>query len=236
MARTIIIGDVHGCSRELEHLLRLVDWTPRDRVFFVGDLLSRGPDPRGVLDLVSATRGQAVRGNHENSLLAWKKARAKKGERPPIGRSNRGVVGVLRREDWRFIRSMPLYLDLPQHGLRIVHAGVIPGVPIEAQPLRALVKMRYLGERGEPIEMDGTTLWAAKYVGPPHIVFGHNARFAPQIHPWATGIDTAAVYGGRLTAMVLQNGQAVPHARSRGRVLFSVPALERYFEITGRDR
>jgi hypothetical protein len=234
MGRTIIVGDVHGCSEELGLLLRLVKWSRRDRVLFVGDLLSRGPDPAGVLELLRETRGQAVRGNHESSLLAWKKARSKKGAPSPVGRSNRGVVGVLRGEDWKLLRSLPLYLDLPDHGIRIVHAGVIPGVPIEAQPPSALIKMRYFDD-GEPVEMYGRTLWAARYVGPPHVVFGHNARVAPQIHPWATGIDTGVVYGGRLTAMVLKSGQPVPAARSRRSVLFSVMARRRYSEGDGRS-
>jgi hypothetical protein len=227
---------VHGCSYELDQLLCQIGWTRRDRVYFVGDLLSRGPDPKGVLDLFYATGGQAVRGNHENSLLVWRKANAKTSGAAPIGRSHRDVVAALRGKDWKMLRSLPLFLDLPDHGLRIVHAGVIPGLPIEKQPLRALIKMRYLGKNDEPIEMDGTTLWAAKYTGPLHIVFGHNARFAPQIHPWATGIDTGAVYGGRLTAMVLEKGQMVPSAPARGSVLFSFPALRRYYDVTGSDR
>jgi hypothetical protein len=234
MARTIIVGDVHGCSYELDQLLCRIDWTRHDRLFFVGDLFSRGPDPKGVLELFLATGARAVRGNHENSLLVWHVGNKK--QRVPVSPSHRETVAVLRDKDWKLLRSLPLFIDLPDHALRIVHAGVVPGVPIEKQQLRALVKMRYLGETGEPIEMDGTTLWAVKYVGPPHVVFGHNARFAPQIHPWATGIDTGAVYGGRLTAMVLDKGQAVPPAPSRRDVLFSVPALRRYYDPTGGDR
>ena len=237
MARTIIIGDVHGCSYELDQLLCLIGWTRRDRVYFVGDLLSRGPDPKGVLDLFYATGGQAVRGNHENSLLAWKKATTKKSKPTPIGRSHREVVAVLRGRDWKMLRSLPLFLDLPEHGLRIVHAGVVPGVPIEDQPLRALIKMRYLGKNNEPVEMDGRTRWTARYVGPPHIVFGHDAILGLQLHRWATGLDTGAVYGGQLTAMVLEMGQEVPPAPSARRsVLFSVPALKQYSRIKGLYR
>ena len=41
-----------------------------------------------------------------------------------------------------------------------------------------------------------THIWASSYRGPPHIVFGHNAMEAPQLHAWATGIDTACVGKG----------------------------------------
>jgi hypothetical protein len=233
MARTIIVGDVHGCSHELAQILGTIGWTRRDRVFFVGDLLSKGPDPEGVLELLRTTGGRAVRGNHENALLVWKAARTRSGKHKHLGESNRRVVDILRDKDWKLLRSLPLFLNLPDHGVRIVHAGVIPGVPIEDQPVEALVKMRYLGKNNEPIEVDGHTRWTERYIGPPHIVFGHDAILGLQIHRWATGLDTGAVYGGQLTAMVLEPGQEVPPAQARRSVLFSVPASRQYSRIKG---
>jgi len=48
--RTLFVGDVHGCLTELEGLLNLAGFLPkRDRLFFVGDLINRGPDSLGVL-------------------------------------------------------------------------------------------------------------------------------------------------------------------------------------------
>ena len=50
--RTLFVGDVHGCLTELEGLLNLAGFLPkRDRLFFVGDLINRGPDSLGVLKL-----------------------------------------------------------------------------------------------------------------------------------------------------------------------------------------
>ena len=71
-------------------------------------------------------------------------------------------------------------------------------------------------------------LWGERYTGPPHVVFGHNALPAPQIHRWATGLDTGAVYGGRLTAMVLLPREKPPPAGERASVLVSVPARRAY--------
>ena len=76
------------------------------------------------------------------------------------------------------------------------------------------------------------TVWT--YEGPPHVVFGHNAQSEPQIHAWATGIDTGVVYGEKLTAMVLEKRQPVPPADRRLEALFSVPASARYFTPPAR--
>ncbi|HLV20844.1 MAG TPA: hypothetical protein VKZ49_08175, partial [Polyangiaceae bacterium] len=76
----------------------------------------------------------------------------------------------------------------------------------------------------------GSILWGARYTGPPHLVFGHNAREGVQLHPWATGLDSGCVYGGALTAMVLEAAEPVPPAAERQRVLVSVPARRVYFQ------
>jgi hypothetical protein len=246
MSKTIVVGDVHGCSDELGRLLDKVHFGPGDALYLLGDLLSRGPDPKGVLAVIRQTEARAVRGNHDDTLVRWRtRERAAKHPRHPLlfwrrgaelppavalGKGQRKLVKQLDEADFDFLEKLPLWLDLPRHDVRLVHAGVIPGLPMEAQPERALLSMRYLGPSGEPIEKDGTVLWGARYVGPPHVVFGHNAAAEPQLHPWATGIDTSAVYGGTLTALVLADGEHVPPVAERSRVLFSVPARARYYE------
>jgi hypothetical protein len=109
-----------------------------------------------------------------------------------------------------------------------VHAGVVPGVPVHRQDTRWLMYKRSVGPSHEAIEHRGRVLWGERYVGPPHVVFGHNAMIDVQIHPWATGIDTGCVYGGRLTAMVLRKGESPPPPEHRRSVLVSVPARKKY--------
>ena len=233
-ARTIVVGDVHGCRDEAERLLDLVQFGSGDALYFLGDLLSRGPDPEGVLALIRRTGAKSIRGNHDDALVRWRAAQKAGDSEAPIKASQRRIAEHLDEADWALLESLPLYIDLPEHDLRLVHAGVIPGIPIEAQPLEALLSMRYLGPGDEPIEKGGTVLWGSRYQGPPHVVFGHNAQPDPQLYRWATGIDTAAVYGGRLTAMVLEKNQGVPSPDDRHRVLFSVPASARYFTPPSR--
>jgi hypothetical protein len=238
--RTIIVGDVHGCREELEQLLASVRYDARDDLFFLGDLLSRGPDPLGVLGILRRTGARGVRGNHDDSLLRWHVAQQAGDDGAHLGKSKRKLAEKLQAADWAVLESLELFIDLPDHELRLVHAGVVPGVPMNEQPEEALLSMRYLGPNNEPIEKvgapygedvekHGVVLWGRRYTGPPHVVFGHNAQREPQVHPWATGIDTAVVYGEKLTAMVLSAGQRVPPPARRGEVLFSVSAKERYY-------
>jgi len=232
--RTIVVGDVHGCRDEAERLLDLVHFAAGDSLYFLGDLLSRGPDPEGVLALVRRTGAKSVRGNHDDALLRWRAAQRAGDSEAPIKGSQRRIAEQLDEIDWELIESLPLHIDLPEHDVRLVHAGVVPGVAIDAQPVEALLSMRYLGPNNEPIEKGGTVLWGTRYEGPPHIVFGHNAQPEPQLHAWATGLDTAAVYGGKLTALVLGPGEPVPAEGERGSVLFSVPSAARYFTPPAR--
>ncbi len=228
MGRTVLVGDVHGCRAELEDLLAYVGLTRDDQLVCVGDLVVRGPDPRGTLALVRSLGGQVVRGNHEDRLLRWHAA-----ETTPkplrIGQTTRRTALLLKERDFEFMASFPMWLDLPEHNVRVVHAGVVPGIPIEEQERRTLMFIRTLGRHQEPLEARGARSWAHVYDGPEHVIFGHNAMPEPDIAEWATGIDTGVVYGGRLTAMVLRASEEVPPPGERRSVLVSVPARRAYY-------
>jgi hypothetical protein len=227
MGRTVVVGDLHGCRDELEDLLTHVGFGSTDRLVSVGDLVVRGPNPVGTIDLLRKVHARVVRGNHEDRLLRWRQSPPDRA--PNLGALQREVVRDLRRRHWDFLGSLPLWIDLPEHGLRVVHAGVDPALPIERQSPRVLMYVRSLGPTGVPEERRGPVFWADRYVGPPHLVFGHNALEQPQIHAHATGIDTGCVYGGRLTAMVLREGERPPPPDERRSVLVSVPARRVYY-------
>lgn len=234
--RTIIVGDVHGCAHELEDLLDKVAFAAGDRLVFVGDLVARGPASLKVLDIARATGAIIVRGNHEQKLLDYEDARGrwirgaatpKDGARVAIGKIHRDLARRLRPIDLVMLRSSPIWFDLPEHGLRVVHAGVDPTIPFEAQKPSTMMRIRTVPS------VKSHVLWGERYIGAPHIVFGHNAAPGLQLHPWATGLDTGCVYGGRLTCMVLAQNQRVPRALATRRAsLASVPARKIWFSPT----
>ena len=234
MHRTIIVGDVHGCRRELEQLLDRIRFSSGDRLIFVGDLIARGPDSLGVLDVARRTGALIVRGNHEQKLLDWYED-----DDTELGRTHMEVARAMRDVDWTLLETSPLWIDLPEHGARVVHAGVLPGVPIEEQHPETLMRIRTVGVKGpkrSSTKAHGIP-WGELYRGPPQIVFGHNALGGLQLHPWATGLDTACVYGGRLSAMVLGEGERIPASMSRRRALIvQQTAARAYFDPPKRFR
>lgn len=237
MGRTFIVGDVHGCASELEALLDRNRFGVGDKLVFVGDLIARGPDSLGVLDVARRTGAIIVRGNHEQKLLDWRR-----NKKTALGKLHLEVAQSLRPVDWTLLETSPLWFDLPEHGARVVHAGLVPGTPIEEQDAVDLLHLRTLrlgalkrgnvahvahARRGEP----GAVLWGALYGGPVHVIFGHNAYPGLQLHPHATGLDTGCVYGGRLTAFVLPSGTKVPRSRTaRQAYLVSIPAERVHFD------
>jgi hypothetical protein len=230
VGRTIIVGDVHGCADELDALLARVRYAPGDSVVFVGDLVARGPASRRVLATARRLGARVVRGNHEHKLLLYRSdPRSVK-----LGEAHARVARELGADDWRSLEAAPLWVDLDEHAARVVHAGVVPGTRIEKTPVEALLKMRTIDARGRwSDDADAGAMWGEKYVGPPHVVFGHNARKAPQLHEWATGLDTGCVYGGALTAMVLDAGERVPRGDAARAKLVSVAARKRYWGDEG---
>jgi hypothetical protein len=235
MGRTIIVGDVHGCLDELGRLLDVVAPGPADRVLFVGDLIARGPDSLGVLALYRQVNARSVLGNHEFTLLAAHRARRDGTKRPRLSSLHYALLHRLGDADWELLEQLPLSLSLPEHGLCIVHAGVLPDRSISTLDPWTLTHIRSVDPQGKPSPRHDLEPWAIRYRGEPHIVFGHNSRLGLQLEAHATGLDTGCVYGGRLTALVLDAGEPVPsEPEARRQRLQSVPAARAYHQ--NRDR
>jgi len=209
-ARHIIIGDIHGCLDELERLLRLVKAGHDDVLISVGDLVAKGPDSAGVVALARERGMQTVRGNHDEAVLRYRRAALANREPPPLKRKHRAVAESLREEDWQYLEQTPLSLRLSEFNVCVVHAGMVPGVPLEQQRPEDLLTMRSLRSDGTASSnLEDGPRWATLWEGPERIIFGHDALTGLQIERFATGLDTGCVYGGALTAVVLPERRVV---------------------------
>ncbi|MDP6444986.1 MAG: metallophosphoesterase family protein [Pirellulaceae bacterium] len=140
MGRTIAIGDIHGCSKALESLLRRIAPAADDLIITMGDYIDRGPDSRGVIDqllrLPEMCRHIALMGNHEIMLLAvlqdsthspfWMQC----GGRETI-ESYGGDIENVPEDHLHFVRGCLPHYETESH--LFVHANYNAGAPLEEQ-------------------------------------------------------------------------------------------------------
>lgn len=73
MARTFAFGDIHGYLVPLKTLLQQLDPQPNDTLIFLGDVIDRGEDSKGVIDTIIQLREHCnvitIMGNHEEFVL-----------------------------------------------------------------------------------------------------------------------------------------------------------------------
>jgi serine/threonine protein phosphatase 1 len=136
--RRIIIGDVHGYFQGLKSLLSLLDLKEQDSVYFLGDLIDRGPESAQVVEFVRNGQYPCLLGNHEQmmrfafnassidsfAMEAWLSA----GGRSTLDSyEDLGQLDI----DLQWMAGLPTYLDLGD--IWLVHAGVNPRLPLMAQ-------------------------------------------------------------------------------------------------------
>ncbi|HST66431.1 MAG TPA: polynucleotide kinase-phosphatase, partial [Mycobacteriales bacterium] len=230
-----VIGDVHGCHRELAELLTALGYTVTAddavhpdgrRALFLGDLVDRGPDSVGVLRLVmgmvAAGHALAVPGNHENKLV-----RALRGSPVTVSHGLERTLAELDAEPPEFRRAVADFCyGLVSHyvldGGRLVvaHAGLA-----EKLQGRSSARVRDFALYGDTTgETDEYGLpvrypWATDYRGRATVLYGHTPVPEPEWVNNTLCLDTGCVFGGRLTAL-----------RWPERELVSVPAHETYYE------
>ena len=111
--RIIIVGDVHGCTAELRELLDKLQYRPPpgktssgggdgggggDLLVFVGDLVNKGPDPIGTLELAMASGGICVRGNHDEAAVALRRRMDKEGKSAAEATAAKAAAGAAKKE------------------------------------------------------------------------------------------------------------------------------------------
>ncbi|MGW4880343.1 polynucleotide kinase-phosphatase [Streptomyces sp. NPDC004262] len=208
-----IVGDIHGCSTELEALLAKLGYAdgvhPEGRTaVFVGDLVDRGPDSPGVLrrvmSMVRSGNALCVPGNHEN-----KYGRHLKGRKVQHTHGLAETIEQMAGESEEFTRQVREFIDgLVSHyvldGGRLVvcHAG-LPEKYHGRTSGRVRSHALYGDTTGETDEFGLPVRypWAEDYRGRAAVVYGHTP--VPEA-TWLNNticLDTGAVFGGKLTAL-----------------------------------
>lgn len=122
---TYAIGDVQGCLSPLRHLLSRLRFDPnRDRLWFTGDIVNRGPDSLGTLRFIRQLGNAAVTvlGNHDLHLLAVAHG-------APQGRGDTldAILSAPDRDELlNWLAARPLLHHAPQLGWTMIHAGLPP--------------------------------------------------------------------------------------------------------------
>lgn len=218
--RTMVIGDVHGCSDALRKLLGYrKDWGVTSTVL-VGDLVDKGSDPVGAVRYAKEAGCLLVKGNHEFHHQRFWRASPELRERLLNREASMMVVeSGLRDEEKQWIKDSPLYYVIPG-GFVVVHAG-IPGTlerlnnSLLCRRSQRVMFTRKVDSDGNFLSLSNSTdeheYWAEIYDGRfGHVIFGH------EVHPGgiysykhATAVDTGAVHGGGLSAVILEGKKIV---------------------------
>ncbi|MGW1466757.1 polynucleotide kinase-phosphatase [Streptomyces sp. NPDC002308] len=211
-----IIGDIHGCSSELESLLTKLGYTdgshPEGRTaVFVGDLVDRGPDSPGVLrrvmSMVASGDALCVPGNHENKLgryLKGRKVQHTHGLAETIEQLERedGTDPEFRTRVAEFVAGLVSHYVLDGGDLVVCHAG-LPEKYHGRTSGRVRSHALYGDTTGETDEFGLPVRypWAEEYRGRAAVVYGHTPVPTASWVNNTLCLDTGAVFGGKLTAL-----------------------------------
>ncbi|KAE8454557.1 hypothetical protein EG329_000180 [Mollisiaceae sp. DMI_Dod_QoI] len=184
--RLVIVGDVHGMKDYLVRLLDKVKFDRRhDHLILAGDMISKGPDSPGVVDLAMELGATAVRGNHEDRILLaykdmmtehvltdtpdpneerYKKNDALEEESFSHGDyKDRALVRALGEKRIKWLKECPVILRVGKLGsmgeVIVVHAGLAPGVKLENQDPVMVMTMRTISDEGVPSDEREGTGW-----------------------------------------------------------------------------
>jgi bis(5'-nucleosyl)-tetraphosphatase (symmetrical) len=124
---TYVIGDIHGCYKELQEILTLIEFDPKEDILWsAGDLINRGPQSLEVLRFFKnlGDRAIVVLGNHEFSLLAIAQGNM------AFSRPNDTFAPILSAPDLPeiidWLRHLPLLHHDKNFNSTLVHAGLPP--------------------------------------------------------------------------------------------------------------
>ena len=229
--RNIIIGDVHGCLDELKELINKLEFVSTDHLFFIGDLIDKGPDSVGVVkyvyELSKLYSTVLILGNHEEKFLRFlynkannKKALAEMKTTPDF----EILESTLLDDEIEFLKQSYYTYNIKEQNIVLLHGGITGNCILDLgmnyqyqthtskqfKGLDLITKTRHLDKSGKFVslgqENEHTQFWAETYDGKyGKVIFGHNPfmQDTPKYFKNAIGIDTGCVFGGYLTALII---------------------------------
>ncbi|SDL97716.1 bis(5'-nucleosyl)-tetraphosphatase PrpE [Sediminibacillus halophilus] len=225
-----IIGDIHGCYEELQHLFKELGYNikegapvhPDGRVpVFIGDLTDRGPDSVSVVKLVyemvrDKKIAKYVPGNHCNKLYRYflgNNVKQQHGLETTVSEYkalDSKQQKMIRHHFMDLYESAPLYLQMPEAHAVVAHAGISQDlIGKSGKKVKTFVLYGDITgethEDGRPVRRD----WAQQYQGEDWIVYGHTPVLEPRIVNRTINIDTGCVFGNKLTAFRLPEEETV---------------------------
>lgn len=224
--RTIVVGDIHGCLDEFRALVERVGYRQgEDRLIIAGDLVDRGPDSAGVVRYAMSIGAEAIQGNHDAKLLRRRghilKSTVNPHYRNPMfpDMDQEHTISQLSDIEIAWLSGLSYYIELPEYNTIVVHAGLTPGKSVAEQSKEILTMVRYVDpdtHKMMPLvipgfrQPEGSKFWAEIWDGKQDVIFGHTVVGRECIKDWDApsgarcyGIDTGCVFGGRLSAMIL---------------------------------
>lgn len=199
--RVFAIGDVHGCADELRALIQQLPLDRDSSVVFLGDYIDRGPDSRGVvetiLELEQYCRVICLLGNHELMLREYLDGSDPRRVARFIYNGGSATLASYADHDGVVVMSdehKAFYERLPYHYVDGEHLFVHAGIPTSPEELDVDIhgeEMVWMRRRAFMPEPNYSKI----------IVHGHSAVHEVDIQPRRINLDTACVYGRRLTAL-----------------------------------
>jgi len=216
-----VIGDLHGCSRQLYHLLYAMDAKdPAAYKVFVGDFIDRGDNSKSVLNTLwrmqQNPRVVCLRGNHEDMMLQFLSRPSSKTSRwlrhgglntmgsyalnaiphnsaePVLKEAAQGLKKTMGAPMLSWLKSLPVWWQ--SGNLVVTHAGADPTLPMNMQADSSFL----WGHRDFLNNTRSDGIWVAH---------GHTVVDEPSIASGRIAVDTGAYATGRLTAAYTTSGK-----------------------------
>jgi serine/threonine protein phosphatase 1 len=190
------VGDIHGMYDKLIASLEAINkhnvqvGCADHKVVFLGDYVDRGPDSRKVVEHVKmliekdADTYKGIIGNHEDMMFEGRSHWYQNGGDKTVESYN-GDRNLM-EEHIKWLMSLPVKIETENY--IFVHAGLDPDTTVKHQSRNTMLWVRHW--------------WNTERDFGKHVVYGHTPFHNPMLKNYSTGLDTGAVFGGKLSVGV----------------------------------